>query len=206
MQKSPHLLAGTELYRPLCSELQQFRVLTILPGSETEELQCHLCTASLEHDLLPLYETISYAWGDRNDRASILVNTVALNVPQSTKAALHCMRSTTKERNVWIDAVCINQNDILERSAQVAIMAKIYMHGIGNLVFLGNDEEGVAEGTVAGLVRIHQDVTQAMGNLSSKAQMNVDAGEIPLDWNFDSIIETVDLAVYERLYHLPWFR
>lgn len=123
MQKSPHLLAGTEIYRPLCTELQQIRLLTILPGSGDEELRCHLSTASLHPDLRPFYETISYAWRDRDLRANLVVNNSALNIPRATKDALRCMRLANDERVVWIDAVCINQNDTAERGAQVSIMA-----------------------------------------------------------------------------------
>ncbi|KAF2211999.1 hypothetical protein CERZMDRAFT_42088 [Cercospora zeae-maydis SCOH1-5] len=181
MQKSPHLLAGTDIYRPLCPELQQFRTLTILPGSGPEELRCHLRIASLQHDLLPLYETISYAGGVCDQRYSITINNVALNVPLSTKAALHRMRLARDERTVWIDAICINQNDIFERGAQVSIMATIYMYGTRNLIFLGNDEECIAEATVAALNLTHETVIHALESFNSEDQMKLDAGEIPYD-------------------------
>ncbi|KAM3417694.1 hypothetical protein BST61_g5929 [Cercospora zeina] len=206
MQNSPHLLAGTEIYRPLRSDLQQFRVLIILPGLGAEELHCHLRIASLQHDVLPQYETISYAWGDRNQRSSITINNVTLNVPYSTKAALHRMRLAREERVVWIDAICINQNDLSERGAQVSIMATIYMYGTGNLVFLGDDEEQVAEVTVAALNFTHEKVMHALKSLDSEGRLKLDAGEVPYEWNFDSIINDVDLGVHERLYSLPWFR
>ncbi|OGM48238.1 hypothetical protein ABOM_002181 [Aspergillus bombycis] len=41
----------------------------------------------------------------------------------------------------WIDAICINQDDIAERNAQVAIMSMIYTKSSGVFVWLGVDDE-----------------------------------------------------------------
>jgi hypothetical protein len=42
---------------------------------------------------------------------------------------------------LWIDAVCIDQTNIAERNAQVAMMAKIYGSGSGMIIWLGEDHE-----------------------------------------------------------------
>ncbi|CAK1366007.1 unnamed protein product [Cercospora beticola] len=206
MQKSPHLLAGTEIYRPLCTELQQIRLLTILPGSGDEELRCHLSTASLHHELRPFYETISYAWGDRDLRANVVVNNSALNVPRGTKDAIRCMRLADDERVVWIDAICINQNDILERGAQVSMMGTIYMNGAKNLVFLGNDEENVAETAIATPNRTHRHVERLTGDLSSEHQTELGDGTLPRNLRLDLRLTERAIELYEVLYGLPWFR
>ncbi|XHG04103.1 hypothetical protein AWENTII_007384 [Aspergillus wentii] len=44
-------------------------------------------------------------------------------------------------RRFWIDAICINQNDIPERNAQVAIMSMIYTKASGVFVWLGVEDE-----------------------------------------------------------------
>ncbi|PPJ54667.1 hypothetical protein CBER1_06004 [Cercospora berteroae] len=187
MQKSPHLLAGTEIYRPPCTELQQIRLLTILPGSGGEELRCHRGTASRHHDLRPSYATISYAGGDRN-------------CPSQQFCCEH------DERLVWIDAVCINQNDVSERGAQVSSMGSIYMNGAKNLVFWSNDEEDVAETAISTWNRTYRDAERLIEDLSSEYQKKLRAGYVPVDWKLDVILTEQDMAVLEALCGLPCFR
>lgn len=45
---------------------------------------------------------------------------------------------------LWIDAICINQQDILERNQQVNLMATIYQRATIVRVWLGNDEKNDA--------------------------------------------------------------
>ncbi|KAE8378665.1 heterokaryon incompatibility protein-domain-containing protein [Aspergillus bertholletiae] len=49
--------------------------------------------------------------------------------------------SPMDNQQFWIDAICINQDDITERNAQVAIMSKIYTESSGVFVWLGVDDE-----------------------------------------------------------------
>ena len=42
---------------------------------------------------------------------------------------------------MWADAVCINQNDLDERSSQVSIMSKIYKYAKNCQIWLGTIEE-----------------------------------------------------------------
>lgn len=42
---------------------------------------------------------------------------------------------------LWIDAVCINQSDIIEKSWQVAQMADVYSRAKHTLIFLGPQSE-----------------------------------------------------------------
>ncbi|KAK5709815.1 hypothetical protein LTR17_019429 [Elasticomyces elasticus] len=55
------------------------------------------------------------------------------------------MRRPQHDRSVWIDAVCVNQEDLEERAEQVSIMADIYKHTVQNLIWLGEDDETTAE-------------------------------------------------------------
>lgn len=207
MQRSPLLLAGTELYRPLCSELKQFRLLTIFPGSFTEPVRCLLSAGSLDHETMPKYETISYAWGNRDNRSSITVNGAILSVPFSSMTALRRMRLLFEERVVWIDAVCINQSDLTERSAQVALMGIIYMRGQQNLIFLGDDGQGHAEAAVEALADDETKVSAAIEDLThDKRELFVSDGYAPKRWMRNPILDASYRPAYEALYSLPWFR
>lgn len=52
---------------------------------------------------------------------------------------LRYMRPTRGLRLVWVDAICINQDDIQERDSQVSIMGQIYKGCSRVFVWLGQD-------------------------------------------------------------------
>jgi hypothetical protein len=63
------------------------------------------------------YEALSYAWGDRAQVTHIWLNGSLKEVSSDLEAglrALHCLPETQLGMHYWIDALCINQEDILE--------------------------------------------------------------------------------------------
>ena len=44
----------------------------------------------------------------------------------------------------WADAICINQKDLEEKSAQIPLMANIYWNASQVLAYLGEDPDGLA--------------------------------------------------------------
>ncbi|OTA59615.1 HET-domain-containing protein [Hypoxylon sp. EC38] len=126
-------------YRRLNPLKKEIRLLDVLPETSSTTLQAHLVHAFLI-DPTP-YETISYCWGDASSRATILLDGSAFDVPASSLAALKCIRKMHETRRVWIDAICINQDDINERGSQVALMSQIYQCSQLNLIILGDEDE-----------------------------------------------------------------
>jgi hypothetical protein len=84
-------------------------------------IQTHLRAA-------PPYEAISYTWGDRTDLQKIPCGSDSTKIPvtKSCESVLRRLRRLKEDRLVWIDALCIDQTNINERNAQLAIMAQIY--------------------------------------------------------------------------------
>ena len=125
-------------YHPLDSQSKEFRLVDIHPAEErTLIVQCALRHESLDSEPPPTFETVSYVWGDATSRDIMEVNGVAVDVPASSVAALKRMRLKTVLRTLWIDALCINQGDVRERSEQVRMMGEIYRSSQGNLIYLG---------------------------------------------------------------------
>ncbi|KAJ8105270.1 hypothetical protein ONZ43_g7492 [Nemania bipapillata] len=124
-------------YTALDQESKQFRLITILAGETDSPLECLLSAADLGAGLVPRYETISYCWGDPNSRCSILVNSISLLVPLSAAEALRRVRSPLVPRVVWLDAICINQEDAGEEDIEEAL------HSVAAIL----DEATAAEGS-----------------------------------------------------------
>ena len=128
-------------YRPLDAELMEIRLITVEAGTGSGLLQCQLKCAFLSDDPTPEYETISYHWGDPNLRSQICLGGCNTFVPATAEQALRRVRLPDRRRVVWIDAVCINQQDPPERNSQVALMGQIYANTRKNLVWLGEDDD-----------------------------------------------------------------
>lgn len=80
---------------------------------------------------------MSYCWGDPEERAVVQLDDVQVLVSSNAVAALRRMRRRDSVRYLCIDSVCIDRDNIIERSHQVAIMTEIYSKSSGNLIYLG---------------------------------------------------------------------
>ncbi|KAI8961900.1 HET-domain-containing protein [Daldinia sp. FL1419] len=120
-------------------ECNQFRILTLLPGSGEQPLEC-----ILEHGDIgksPPYEAISYVWGNPHDRVDITCNGKPLAITVGLHTVLHHFRSPFERKSLWADAICINQNDSNERGRQVSRMKDIYSKANRVLIWLGKEKD-----------------------------------------------------------------
>jgi hypothetical protein len=119
------------------------RLLKLFPGSKTKTIQCELVQTPI--DDVPEYEAISYVWGDPNIRVPIQCNGTTLDITVSLAEALRRFRLSDSTRLLWADAICINQSDNLERNHQVGLMRHIYSSAATVLIWLGDDDLGLAK-------------------------------------------------------------
>ena len=119
------------------------RLLRLMPykieSMERAEIQCELVTYPLQDQSIKnhLYEALSYAWGGSGKPCSISINKQNLDVTRNLHAALLRLRDRSFERILWVDAICINQEDLQEQGQQVQLMARIYSQAARVLVWLG---------------------------------------------------------------------
>jgi hypothetical protein len=116
------LTASTAEYR--METTGDLRILELLPGSFGDPLHCRLRVAAIESD--PVYDALSYMWGDSSPKGIIILNGEAFSVTRSLENALRHVRLRDRVRCLWADAVCINQRDVKERGNQVHLMKEIY--------------------------------------------------------------------------------
>ena len=72
------------------------------------------------------FEAISYCWGSADRVDSILIDRDNFRVTESAFNVLMARRSMFKDRTLWIDAICINQSDTVEKMRQIQMMREIY--------------------------------------------------------------------------------
>jgi hypothetical protein len=95
------------------------------------DIICDIITLDLR--TAPEYEALSYEWGypsSASNQYTIQINSRLMVIRRNLWLALYELRDRRKPRTLWIDALCINQLDVLERNCQVSRMGDIYSHAI----------------------------------------------------------------------------
>ncbi|KAI1388990.1 heterokaryon incompatibility protein-domain-containing protein [Hypoxylon trugodes] len=120
------------------------RILELQPSLDsTSPLHVNLRLINLDID--PFFDALSYTWGTPVFSEEIIVeNNSSLGITTNLRDALVRFRLPTKLRRLWVDAICINQNDINEKARQIPRMAEIYRGASSVLVWLGSDSDGEA--------------------------------------------------------------
>lgn len=126
-------------YTELDTTKNEIRLLHLSPASNRrKKIVCQFSVISLNaQDRRPHYEALSYAWGDPILDRSIDLNGTHYAITSNLHLALRALRHTDKERILWVDAVCIDQHNIKERSHQVSRMNDIYSRASNVIVWLG---------------------------------------------------------------------
>jgi hypothetical protein len=124
-------------YSPLAEG--SIRLLRLLPNPDRDShIHCQLFDFILSNsDSTCPYEALSYAWSAGDKPFSITVNDGDFQIGANLHAALGNLRHNTLERIIWVDALCINQDDATEKAQQVQSMAKIYSRANCVVVWLG---------------------------------------------------------------------
>ncbi|KAL8898787.1 MAG: hypothetical protein Q9207_006528 [Kuettlingeria erythrocarpa] len=162
--------SNDQVYEPLTNSLHM-RIVQLSPGTFDEEIDCilHHCSVGFEYPVDPSeqvagsaplasrtrtfhavsnttgeamwYTALSYVWGDPSFIMSIRCNSKPFRTTQNLYTALKYLRRTDAVVNLWIDQICINQNDLDEKTQQVILMSKIYQRAWSTIVWLGEEAE-----------------------------------------------------------------
>ena len=127
------------LYQLLNTTRREIRSLELEQGRYAEDIKCHLIVTPTDTSCGPSFEALSYVWGTRTDPApTIRVDGQKIEVTNNLESALRGLRYENQSRVLWVDALCINQGDNVERSYQVRMMRSIYVRAHRVVVWLGS--------------------------------------------------------------------
>lgn len=125
--ETPKACSSYSFYAPLQTARREIRLIQIKPPSTDDIASCTLSVVSLDSN--PKYAALSYVWGDPTATTAIVINGHQFQATKSLAKALVRIRREFARRPdcfFWVDAICINQKDELERSHQVQLMREIY--------------------------------------------------------------------------------
>lgn len=132
-------MTPSTIYEPLDLASQQIRLMRITSAADSELIGCDLHTFDLSS--APSYIALSYAWGPPTPLRSIWINrdwnvALELRVRQNLHSCLQVLKTSDYYKYVWIDQVCIQQGNVLEKNHQLKHMGEIYskVHEVDELV------------------------------------------------------------------------
>lgn len=134
-------------YKPLpkVPGLKSVRLATVQPGVGDDDVVVDLHVESFRTHSPPRYEALSYVWGSTEAPQLVYIGNsdrATLQVTRNLKTALQHLRHPDQERVMWIDALCINQSNDVEKSAEVAMMGELFACATHVVVWLGPEANG----------------------------------------------------------------
>ncbi|KAM0268902.1 hypothetical protein ACHAQH_009862, partial [Verticillium albo-atrum] len=165
------------------------------------------------------FNALSYTWGTGERTHWIEVAGSTLTITSSLDVALRHIRSDDQDVTIWIDQICIDQNDMPEKTSQVRIMGQIYSKASKAIVWLGPSADGSNE-----VMDCLQDIGQAAHDLDFESYFAMDKIHSlhsmlnnldPIDevgWQFKALVDR-GASAFEPLYWAvsawnkrPWFQ
>jgi hypothetical protein len=154
------------IYRPLEDSLQFTRLLTLSRTSDGKII-CFLDHVQLAN--LPEYTALSYCWGSCDDTRSVFVNAIERQVTRNLYDALERLHHKQISR-LWVDALCINQEDNQEKGHQVQLMKLIYSRAKSVIAWIGKSSADSSQ-AMAALKRMPAESSRARDTIWEKLEI-----------------------------------
>lgn len=92
------------------------------------------------------FTALSYTWGPPVFEAAFTCNGHPKPITRSLEAALRRFRDTKKSIVLWVDQICINQDDNDEKVGQIKLMAHIYTRALNTVIWVGESSDTTPKG------------------------------------------------------------
>jgi hypothetical protein len=124
-------------------EPNQIRLLGLPPAARHEPLEARMIVCNFPKLSLDGWEALSYTWGDCAELAGmIVINNRKRKITANLETALRYLRDETDVKLLWVDALCIDQDNNEEKGHQLRLMRFIYEDAAWVRVWLGEYGEG----------------------------------------------------------------
>ncbi|KAK5744140.1 hypothetical protein LTR17_002170 [Elasticomyces elasticus] len=131
-------MSDTIEYIALIPKKRQIRLVTV-ELNEENEVACHLSVVSLDDN--PVYTALSYVWGTEKPTYRIWVDDCPFLIRRNLYDYLRLVaKKQTTRLGMFIDAICINQDDTPERTHQVKLMGSVYRGALEVTAWFGLEE------------------------------------------------------------------
>ncbi|KAH7303227.1 heterokaryon incompatibility protein-domain-containing protein [Stachybotrys elegans] len=122
------------IYKPVGKA--EIRLVTV-KKNERDQLEATIQHVELDEEEPVRFTAVSYTWGDPSNRVQLPCGSSFLSITTSLYEALGEIINVSPHEALWIDQICINQEDHLEKAVQVGKMDVIYDKAETVLAWLG---------------------------------------------------------------------
>lgn len=209
-------------FRKLDTRSQQIRIIELSAKTARQILKrpsvnCYTHVIGPPHEsakALP-YAALSYAWGNPARTHAIYLDDKLAMISANLFIALQHLEEENSALILWVDAICIDQDNETEKSHQVKLMAKIFRNAGRVLVWLGKSQDS-SDDALDTLSRMGHEAQQLLAEHQHRG------GRASLiDWTQPGIKGVLDVmrtrwfsgsinhsgfTAIERLFLRPWFR
>lgn len=165
----------------------EIRIFELLPAAEhSDPVAARIFKAPLRS--APSFSALSYCWGDQGSRVEIAIGSDTLSITASLEVALRALRDKDRSMLLWIDQICINQQDKKEKNRQLPLMEDIYSLSTETVGWFGQstNESNVAMDYLQGVG--DRALEMGLARLKEKALRDILSDED--DLNSDMAAET----------------
>jgi hypothetical protein len=157
-------------YWPLRTQ-SNIRLLEILPGHWNSPVVAYFTEIDLAANPVHPYECLSYTWDPLGMEEVMFIDNSEFRVRPNLHNFIKRLRSERAPRALWADAICINQNDDVEKGFQVQRMGDIYRRAFCVLAWVGEHGNGSEQLFRGWPIQEHSSVRRLFSKrLSSKEQ------------------------------------
>ncbi|KAF9877458.1 heterokaryon incompatibility protein [Colletotrichum karsti] len=202
---------GDKIYRYDPLGESEFRLVRILPA-RMSKIKCQVRRESISNP--PKYVAVSYAWGDAGDTRRLELEGTDIPIPASLHGALDALRQKNSIVTVWVDRLCIDQQNRDEQTQQVQLMTKIYSKAESVAVWLGAEADRSLAATelleeLAQKAASRERITELLSSRSRQADISATVSLFERDywkrlWVVQEVFNANKLHVYCGSSILPW--
>jgi hypothetical protein len=184
---------------PICVELQlsnldkpdEYEALSYCWGARSASTQQPSLEGKSFSMRKNLYQALSYFWDRRSaeTQRQVLVDGKPFSVRENLYQALVQLRHPRTSRLLYIDAICLDQGNTLEKNIQVPLMRDIYKEAKRVLCWLGPSTDTTEEGFRVFSLFLKDKLVDQAQQLQTRATLS----QVLLKLNGDKRYETMDL-------------
>ncbi|KAI8165321.1 hypothetical protein K4K50_010510 [Colletotrichum sp. SAR 10_71] len=124
------------VHKHLDPDRREIRLVRLQKPCTPSILSLELRTVSLNEEGAS-YSALSYVWGSPSEPQQIEINGQPFHVTQNLHDALQQLRRDGVSSWLWIDAICIQQSDLEEKTHKVGMMRDIFSNAATVYIWLG---------------------------------------------------------------------
>ncbi|KAF7536165.1 hypothetical protein G7054_g4760 [Neopestalotiopsis clavispora] len=122
---------------PICDEI---RLIVLEPANSRDDpIRMTMCHEPICSNVR--YYCLSYTWGSSTETVDCYMSGQMISIRDTLRECLVNLRRKEHIIVLWVDAICINQDDVAERNRQVPRMGEIFYNAAAVICYVGDSAE-----------------------------------------------------------------